>query len=434
VPLFLNEEPVGAICLERDLDSPPFGPDDGELLSLLAHQVPIAMEIARLLTERERLQSALRQEQKMAAVGQLAGGIAHDINNMLTVLQNSLSLLSGQLALTDSEAAEFEVIASTTRRGTLLTQQLLSVSRHRPVPLAAHDANALLLDMRPTLERTVGENVRLTLSLSPSILPVMTEPASFEQCIVNLAINAREAMPNGGVLTIETRSLAGEVATATDVLGGAGQVVIVVADTGVGMSADVRERAFEPFFTTKSIGGRTGTGSGLGLSSSYAFAKRCGGNIELASESGRGTTLRLFLPSASVERELPPPVVVTPTRSPDKITVLVVDDEPDLVRTTQRILERAGYRVLHALRPSEALDLVARQGHEIGVVLLDVLMPEMTGPELGRRIVEMGVNAKLLYFSGYTPDAIPGVDANNFVQKPFLGSDLLNRLRVLLAD
>jgi signal transduction histidine kinase/CheY-like chemotaxis protein len=429
-PLFLYDAPVGAVSVERSPAAPPFSVEDRDLLDLLAHQVPIALEIGRLLVDREELQSSLRHAQKMEAVGQLAGGVAHDFNNMLAVIQTSLSLLGDGARLDERDASEIALIAQTTERSALLTRQLLSFSRHQPVPLARHDLNELLAEIRPLLERVLGPSITLSLVLGGDVRAVMTDASSLEQCIANLAVNARDAMPSGGRLRIETsRVTLDESAVLRGAPRAGSYACIAVTDTGKGLEPEIVDRVFEPFFTTKSIGGTRG----LGLSNVYAFMKNSGGHVDVSSELGRGTTFRLYL-AESTE-------LTTASRPPGRRgldpaararMVLVVDDEPTVAKTTKRLLERDGFEVIVASGATQALDIVAERGDQISVAILDVMMPDMSGPELGRRFAAMHLPARLLYMSGYAPESIPEVDRDRFLQKPFSATELLSRVRRLI--
>jgi signal transduction histidine kinase len=430
VPLFLHDAAVGAICLERSPEDPPFGPDDRELLLVLAHQFPVALEIARLLAEREQLQASLQRAQKMEAVGQLAGGIAHDFNNMLTVMQASLDTVRERGRLDDESAAELALVTSVAQRAAQLTRQLLAFSRHRPVPLSAHDANEVLATLEPMLRRVVGKRVKVVLELAPGLRPVKTDRTSFEQALVNLAVNARDAMPSGGTLTIKTSGVHLDEAAVRQGAPRAGEfVAIAVADTGQGMSTELLDRVFEPFFTTKALGG----GTGLGLTTVYAFTKNSGGHVDVWSEVGRGTTFRICLPLAEerVSERAPsasPPVSARVNAE----TLLVVDDEPFVARSIRRILERQGYRVLVANSAAQGLELAEKHGPEISLAILDVLMPDMTGPELAKTFAGIQLPAKVLYVSGFAPGVDAPVDAEHLLEKPFSAPDLLARVRRLL--
>jgi signal transduction histidine kinase/CheY-like chemotaxis protein/predicted Ser/Thr protein kinase len=443
VPLNLYEKPVGALCLERIDDDPPFAPDDRSLLELLSHQVPITLEIARLLFEREQLQTSLQQAKKMEAMGQLAGGLAHDFNNMLAAMKVALSAARERATLDAELTVELDIISQATTRAAQLTSQLLSFSRHQPVPVAVHDVNQLISTLEPMLRRVVGSKVTVATNLSPAVDAVEVDQGSFDQALVNLLINARDAMPNGGTLTITTRNvLLGDATAQRNNLPPGAYVEIEVADTGEGMSPETLSRIFEPFFTTKP----SGSGSGLGLAMVYAFARNCGGSIDVSSELGQGTQFRVYLKrverrrTSRPARSLVPATVTAPSppivthEGPD--TILIVDDDDLVRRSIAKILERHGYRVLAASGSVEALDVAREHGSRIGLVILDVLMPGVTGPELGRRLYDLNLSAKLLFVSGYSPESIPleeaQVAAEMLLQKPFSQTALLERVRQLM--
>jgi signal transduction histidine kinase/CheY-like chemotaxis protein len=434
VPLILHERTAGAICLERARDAPPFGTDERELLFILAKQVPLALEMARLVAEREQLQASLQQAQRMEAVGQLAGGVAHDFNNMLTAIQTSLVALHDRVRHDDEASAELDLIASASKRAGQLTTKLLAFSRHQPVPLAPCDVNELLRGLVPMLRRLVGSAVTVSLELEHGAHLVSTDRAAFEQALVNLAVNARDAMPSGGKLVISTTNA---VLDAAAVRRGAARegayLRVVVRDDGQGISPELVSRVFEPFFTTKGPGG----GTGLGLTTVYAFVKNCGGHIDVTSEVGQGTSFRIHLPAELSVR----PVRVrraTPVRE-NRVgaeTILVVDDEHLVARSIQKTLQRKGYEVLLANDAARAIELVQTRASDISLVIIDMLMPGMTGPELGKRLEEMQLPAKLLYVSGFAPGNLPlqepDFDSSSFLQKPFTPSDLLGRVGQLL--
>ena len=441
VPLFLYQKPVGALCIERAPNAPPFAEDDRSLLSLLSHQVPIALEVARLLFEREQLHTSLQHAKKMEAMGQLAGGLAHDFNNMLAAMKVALSAARERAVLDAELTVELDIISQATTRAAQLTSQLLSFSRHQPVPVAIHDVNQLVSTLEPMLRRVVGSKVKITTELSPAVGAVEVDQGSFDQALVNLLINARDAMPNGGTLSITTKNVTlGEAAAQHNNIAPGDYVEVQVADTGEGMSAETISRIFEPFFTTKP----SGTGSGLGLAMVYAFARNCGGSIDVSSEVGRGTQFRLYLkqvarartsrPSRPTAGVSPAAAAVITHEGPD--TILVVDDDDLVRRSIAKILERNGYRVVAASGSVEAMNVAREQGERIGLIILDVLMPGVTGPELGRRLYDLNLSAKLLFVSGFAPESIPLEDthvaAEMLLQKPFSQTALLERVRQLM--
>lgn len=439
VPLHLYERAVGAIAVERSPETPPFSAEDRNLLVLLSDQVPIALEIARLLFEREQLHASLQHAKKMEAMGALAGGLAHDFNNMLAAVRVALGAAQERAAHDEEMSTELDIIAQATTRAAQLTGQLLSFSRHQPVPVSVHEVNGLISSLEPMLRRVIGARVDLQVNLSSAVDAVEVDQGSFDQALVNLLINARDAMPKGGKITVSTRNviLADSAAQRANVPAGE-YVEIEIADTGEGMTPETMTRIFEPFFTTKAVG----SGSGLGLAMVYAFARNCGGSIDVESTVGVGTKFRIYLRRVDRVRALRS---VRPTATPvpgammdDRDTILVVDDDDLVRRSISKILERNGYRVVVANSPNEALRVVGEEGDRIGLVILDVLMPGTSGPELGRRFGDLKVPAKLLYVSGFSPETIPFEDAqvaaDMLLQKPFSQTTLLERVRQLMGE
>jgi len=436
VPLFLYEQAVGALSVERAANQPAFTTDDRDLLVVLSHQVPIALEIARLLAEREELQTSLQQAQKMEAVGLLAGGVAHDFNNMLTAIEAATYAMSAPGSYGNRLAENIEIVSEATKHAKGLTQQLLTFSQHRPVPLAPVDVNQLIRQVEPMLRRLVGERCAVRLSLDPQLGLVSTVPMSFNQALVNLAINARDAMKDGGTLSIATSNVFLDESSAGRAALKPGQhVVVEVTDSGHGMSPEVVARIFDPFFTTKPMG----RGTGLGLTMVYAFVKNCAGHVEVTSRPEGGTTFKLYFPkSKDDQREVPAPVSPAPARvSTSAETILVVDDEPLVRESIRRVLEREGYQLLMASGADDALEIIRQRGDEIALVISDVVMPEVSGPELARQLSAMQMPAKLLFISGYAPESLPpavgDISAERLLEKPFTGPELVNRVRRLLG-
>lgn len=426
-PLTLQDSVVGAVLLERGFGDAPFSDEARDLLDVLRHQIPLALQIAHLLAERERLHASLQQAQKMEAVGRLAGGVAHDFNNMVAAIRVSLDSLSMQ-ARRDGEAPqEIEIISQATLRASQLTRQLLTFSRHRPNrpgPVEIHD---VVSGLEPMLQTLVGKSVRLEVYLDAEDDIVRTDRGALEQAIVNLAVNARDAMSEGGRLRIETRTAhVGDVPR--NPLAAGEYILISVTDTGHGMNEEVLERVFDPFFSTKG----EGVGTGLGLTTVYAFAKNSGGIVEVESEVGQGTTFRIHLPIMA--EDAPPESARSPVtdRPPRSTTILVVDDEPLLRRSVQTILEREGYTVVSAESGSAALSLVEGRLSEISLALVDVRMPGMSGPELAERFTQMQAPFRIVFMSGYSPGNLPDLTGSggvlHFLEKPFNRARLLEML------
>ena len=390
--------------------------------------------LARDVSERNRLESQLRQAQKMEAVGRLAGGIAHDFNNLLTAITGYSDLLLHDLAPEDPRRQDVEEIGKATNRAAALTQQLLAFSRKQVLQPRVIDLNVVVTDARKLLNRLIGENISLITSCAPDLWAVRADLAQFEQVIVNLAVNARDAMPNGGKLLIETRNVPMEAAHLTEdsVISPGGYVLLAVTDSGIGMDDVTKARLFEPFFTTKGIG----KGTGLGLSTVYGIIKQSGGTIWVYSEPGTGTTFKIFLPRVDATAE----ALNSPTEGSSvprgTETILFVEDEPALRAVARRALEQQGYHVLDAADAETAMHMAAGFGVTIQLLVTDVIMPGLNGHQLALRLTAARPDLRVLYISGYTDEAIvshgvlaPGV---SYLQKPFSPDTLARRVREVL--
>ncbi len=392
-----------------------------------------AVGISMDVTERRTLEQQFQQAQKMEAVGQLAGGVAHDFNNLLTVILGFCELLLADIEPGDRRQADISEIQKAGLRAAGLTRQLLAFSRHQITEPTRLDLNAVITDLQAMLHRLIREDVRVVLRLQPEPAPVTADRGEIEQVVVNLAVNARDAMPKGGTLTIETASVdLDEHYARTHVAVTPGPyVVITVSDTGTGMTPQVQARLFEPFFTTK----EPGQGTGLGMATVYGIVTRSGGGIDIDSEVGRGTSFKLYFPRANgaetVAHAPPPPA--RPRAGTQ--TVLLVDDEAGLRELAKRLLVRQGYTVLIAGDAEEATRLFD-ENPSIDVLLTDVVMPGASGPELAGRLVALKPGLKVIYMSGYTDDTItqhgilkPGVA---FLHKPFTSETLGRKIREVL--
>jgi PAS domain S-box-containing protein len=386
------------------------------------------------MTERRRLEEQLLQSQKMEAVGRLAGGIAHDFNNLLTAVAGYSELLLSQLPEGDPRRESAEEIRQAGSRAAALTQQLLAFSRRQVLEPRVLDLNAVIGGMERMLRRVIGEDVELTTALDPELWRARADPGQIEQAILNLVVNARDAMPRGGRLTLETANVeldekfAGHYASVHP----GPHVMLAVSDTGVGMDAELQARLFEPFFTTK----EHGKGTGLGLSTTYGIVKQSGGSIWVYSEPGHGTTFKIYLPRCEEpleERQPPPPVRAA---EPGTESVLLVEDEPEVRRLVEKLLRLKGYRVLSAASPAEAIAISKRHEAPIELMLTDVIMPGMNGRELARVLAASRPRMKVLYMSGYTDAAMnqqgilpPGTA---FLSKPFTPEALARKVREVL--
>ena len=404
----------------------------------------IAVEgVARDVTERLRaeeeraaLQAQLVQAQKMEAIGRLAGGVAHDFNNMMTAVTGHARRLLRRLDKDDPTRRGVEEILKGGERATLLTRQLLAFSRKQIFRLESLDLNEVLGGMASMLRRLLGENIELLFRPAQDLEPVRADRAQLEQAVVNLALNSRDAMPEGGRLTVTTANvrLEDREELARLDLPADDYVMVAIEDTGHGMDATAQSHVFEPFFTTKS----PGEGTGLGLSTVYGIVKQSGGGIVFASQPGRGTTFRVYLPRAATPLRVPRTSQSSDaTRSPrGGETVLLVEDE-DLVRKLVTLeLEDAGYRVLQAETPGRALALAQRHQDRIDVLLSDVVLPGMSGPRLFEALAPLRPEARVLYISGHTEKHIvrhgaltPGTA---FLEKPFTPEALLAKIREVL--
>ncbi len=375
--------------------------------------------IARDTTPQRRLESQLRQSQKMEAIGQLAGGVAHDFNNLLTVINaNAELLLSTKSALAAPQREDVETILEAGRSAAELTRQLLIFSRKQLLKPVSLDLNELVSGVERMLRRVIGEDVDLATHLAKGVWPMKVDRAQMEQVLLNLAVNARDAMPEGGKLTIETGNVVLDEEYArqnAEVIAG-DYVLLAVTDDGVGMTPEVRQRIFEPFFSTKGS-----HGTGLGLSTVYGIVKQSGGHVSVYSEPGQGTTFRIYLPRNERPEAAPSAPTPGPRRSVAPSTILVVEDAAGVRELIARFLEKGGHRILSAATPEEALTLAAHQ--DLALVITDVVLPGMSGRQLVDALKQTRPDLKVLFMSGYTENSIVhrGVlDPDlHFIAKPF---------------
>ncbi|OWK37622.1 hybrid sensor histidine kinase/response regulator [Fimbriiglobus ruber] len=390
------------------------------------------------VTDRQRLEEQYRHSQKMEAVGRLAGGVAHDFNNLLTVINGYAEML---LAGTGPDEPNHAVVGEIHRAGeraAALTRQLLAFSRKQFLKPEVFDLGERVADLASLLRRVIGEDVELVVARGPTPVFVRADVGQTEQVIVNLAVNARDAMPTGGVLVIRTEVVARPRGRGDDRAGGGADgpepfALLSVADTGTGMTDDVRAHAFEPFFTTKP----SGEGTGLGLSMVYGVVAQSGGHIEVDSAVDRGTTFRIYLPAAAGAN--PPRRSSTPAGEdapPGTETVLLVEDEDGVRKLVRAALHRLGYTVLEARDGEAALDTARRAGRPIDLLLTDVVMPRIGGPQLAEQLCREYPGLKVLYLSGYTDDAVVrhGIQSAvvHFLQKPFTAPALARMVRRVL--
>jgi PAS domain S-box-containing protein len=385
------------------------------------------------ITERKRLEDQLRQVQKMEAIGTLAGGVAHDFNNMLTIINGYSELLSSRLRPDDPLRGLVEQIGRAGNRAASLTRQLLAFSRRQVLQPQVLHLNALLTEMEKMLRRLIGEDIDLLVALHPALGHIKADPSQIEQIVMNLVVNARDAMPQGGKLTIETSNIELDEAFARTHRGAVPgpYVLLAVTDTGCGMDSATKARIFEPFFTTKG----PNKGTGLGLATVYGIVKQSGGYIDVYSEPGRGATFKVYLPRTNEETHKPQPSS-GPALLRGTETILVVEDEEAVRALTGAMLQEFGYQVLSAPGPEAALALLEQRAEPIHLLVSDVVMPGMSGPQLAAKLKERCRGMRVLYLSGYADEAVVHhglIDPDTpFLQKPFTAQALARKVRAVL--
>jgi PAS domain S-box-containing protein len=386
------------------------------------------------ITRAKLLEVELSQAQKMEAVGRLAGGVAHDFNNLLTVIGGHSQLLLADETVPRATRASIRQIAEAADRAGALTRQLLAFSRRRAVKPGNVDLNNVVANMEQMLERLLGDDVEISMSLDPASGQIQADPSQIDQVIMNLAVNARDAMPSGGRLAIETASLAVDAALASGHVGLApGEyVLLTISDNGCGMPAEVQAHLFEPFFTTK----EPGKGTGLGLSTVYGIVQQQGGKILVVSEVGRGTTFKVFFPKLHPTGELQNAAPTGQAPRTGTETILVVEDNEGVREYVRAVLGQLGYTLLDAANGADALDAARNHPGKISLLLSDIVMPQMNGPQLTSRLRELRPDLKVLYMSGYTEPSIE-IDlgyGETIIQKPFSPADLAGRVRETLES
>jgi two-component system cell cycle sensor histidine kinase/response regulator CckA len=403
-------------------------------LMRLSAAVEREIRAARLRRERTRLEEQFRQAQKMEAVGRLAGGVAHDFNNLLTVITGYSDMLLAGRDLKDSQRTALEEVRRSAERGGALTHQLLAFSRRQPLEARLVPINQLVMQIEKLLRRLIGEDVELVTIVAAAQDIVQADPGRLEQVIMNMVVNARDAMPGGGKLTIETGIVHLSESFSAKQLGVTpGQyVTISIVDTGIGMDEATQSHMFEPFFTTKS----PGHGTGLGLATAYGIIRQSGGAIRIMSDLGKGTTVRIYLPAAHTHAAAAPEKAVHSGPLTGAETILLVEDEARVRKLIVDVLTARGYGVLEATRGEEALRLCKLHRGDIDLAVVDVVMPEISGPDLVRQLAPMRPRMNVLYISGYTDEAIVhhGIPESGaaFLQKPFLPDALARKVREVL--
>ena len=387
------------------------------------------------ISERKRLEEQLLQAQKMEAVGRLAGGVAHDFNNMLTVINGYNRMILDELSPIDPLRGCAEEVLKAADRAGALTNQLLAFSRRQVMQPRIISPNATVAQTERMLRRLIGEDIELVLRLNPDVGNIKADPGHIEQAIVNLAVNSRDAMPKGGRITIETGNVHLDQDYAKTHLGvqPGDFAMIAVSDTGHGMDRETRKRLFEPFFTTK----ERGKGTGLGLASVYGVVKQLGGDIWVYSEVGKGTTFKLYFPRVSEGVSEAEAGLAEADQPKATETILLVEDEQAVRDLTVRMLQRMGYTVLAAANGAEAIEISNSYPGEIAMLLTDVVMPNMSGREVADKLLPVRPRLKVLYLSGYTDDTVvhhgvleSGVE---FLPKPFSREVLAKKMRDVLG-
>jgi PAS domain S-box-containing protein len=387
------------------------------------------------ITERRQLEEETRQVRKMETAGRLAGGIAHDFNNLLTAILGTTEILLSELPPGATARTDVEEIKRAASRAANLTRQLLAFGRRQVLKPRVLDLNQLVQGVETMLRRLIGEHITLETRTDPALWRVRADPGQLEQVLLNLCVNARDAMPTGGTVTIETTNLEfGGSAHGPEAIMPPGRYVLVsVTDTGVGMAPETLHHVFEPFFTTK----EHGKGTGLGLATVYGIVKQSGGFIYADSRPGEGTRFRIYLPRVAETLDLPDSSGTEAAPARAEGTLLLVEDEEAVRRLTRRMLEGVGYRVLEASQGTEALDLAAGWQGKIDLVITDVIMPGMSGQELSARLRARWPGLKILYVSGYTDDAILQhgtlLPNTSFLHKPFTQHELARRVRDIVG-
>lgn len=410
---------------------------DGKVITVESAAGPIMYRgelsiqtVMRDVTERLELEEQLRQSQKMEAIGRLAGGIAHDFNNLLTAINGYASFGLQKIGIDHRVRRDLQQILKAGESGASLVSQLLAFSRKQVLQPKVLDLNALIGNFEKMLQRMIGEDVELKTELASPLASVCADPGQMEQVLMNLVVNARDAMPHGGSIAIKTTMCQESRSSKADSSENASQILITISDTGEGMNKETLRQAFDPFFTTKA----SGQGTGLGLSTVHGIVEQSGGSIRVESRPGEGTTFKILLPA--VEQVLEAEIVPAPALDRGSETILLVEDDPLVRELTRDVLMSNGYEVVSACDGDEALQIIKRENLNLHLMLTDVVMPGMSGTELALRLSSTLPDVRVLYMSGYTEDSIVlrslGEDSINFLPKPFNPGELIFKVRDVL--
>lgn len=416
---------------------------DGNPVEMEISAVPIeyhgkaALQVfARDVTGRKQLEDQLRQSQKIEAVGRLAGGIAHDFNNLMTVITGYVGLTQKRIGNPDHVSKGLEEIGKASSRATRLTQQLIAFSRKQILQPQILDVNLIVSNMDKMLRRLIGENIELVTFLAPDLGKVKADPGQIEQVIVNLALNARDAMPKGGKILIETRNVDPDESVARDhqAIPADARVKLLFRDNGTGMDEETIAHIFEPYFTTKEVG----KGVGLGLATVYGIIHQSGGKIQVESERGKGTTFTILLPRVAEDEPSKEPSELILDAPPGEETILVVEDEEPVLTLVRETLEDVGYKVLAACNGEEALALLSRGKEPIHLLITDVVMPKIGGQTLAARVAYKHPEIQILFMTGYFDTDIDRSDnplgRRPCIFKPFTPHELTSKVRELLDE
>uniref|UniRef100_UPI0040575D1A ATP-binding protein n=1 Tax=Candidatus Electrothrix sp. TaxID=2170559 RepID=UPI0040575D1A len=430
--LLVNKRKDGALYTEHATIS-PVKDASGRILNYVAVKRDIT-EFLRAEEERAKLQEQLNQAQKMESVGRLAGGVAHDFNNMLGVILGHVEFALEKAEQGHELHADLKEIQTAAMRSAAITKQLLAFARKQTISPKKLDLNETVESMLNMLRRLIGEDIDLVWKPTAQLWPVKMDPSQIDQILANLCVNARDAIDSVGKLTIETgrKTFDEEYCKKHEGFIPGDFVLLAVSDNGCGMDKETLENLFEPFFTTKEVG----KGTGLGLATIYGIVKQNNGFINVYSEPGQGSIFKIYLPRLVADEDTDKVVPEKKAAAGGSETILLVEDEPTILRMTRIMLERKGYSVLPAATPGEAIDLAKTHADKIHLLMTDVVMPEMNGRDLAGQIVHLYPDIRLLFMSGYTADVIAhqGVldDGVAFIQKPFSMADMTEKVREVL--